>query len=289
VTNRDGLGSYLRARRELVRPADVGLADGERRRVPGLRREEVALLAGISSDYYMRLEQGRDRHPSPQILDALARVLLLDDDATKHLYSLALPRPRTRVRKPAGRVPAGLAQFVENQTANPALVHNRYMDVLVANSLATALSPWYCKGTNLLRAAFLTDEVRNFYTDWEERARGVVAGLRTLAGPEVDDPYLAELVGEVALRSDEFRRIWARHDVRPRTSGISTLRHPQLGDVTLNFEKLEVMGTQGHVLVMYHAAPGSAGHEALDLLAKLASMAPVESKEIGHESANSRR
>jgi transcriptional regulator with XRE-family HTH domain len=181
------IGEYLRARRELVRPEEVGIPDfGGRRRVHGLRREEVAMLAGVSSDYYVRLEQGRDQHPSQQVLDALARALQLDDDAAAHLQRLA--NPPTRRRRKSTRpekVPAGILQLIESWSQTPAYVYGRYMDVLAANPLATALAPYYVKGGNLVRAAFLDPRVRDLHGDWEHVTEGTVAGLRALVGPDV--------------------------------------------------------------------------------------------------------
>src|SRR6476619_4121274 len=152
----NAIGEYLRARRELVQPEDVGVQDLGRRRTPGLRREEVAMLAGVSSDYYIRLEQGRDQHPSVQVLDALARALQLDDDATAHLHALATPVARRRRRSTPRpeKVPTGIAQLIATWHETPAYVYGRYMDVLAANALATALGPHYVPGTNMLRAAF---------------------------------------------------------------------------------------------------------------------------------------
>jgi transcriptional regulator with XRE-family HTH domain len=275
MSENNQLGSYLRARRERVLPAEAGLPANGRRRVAGLRREEVALLAGISADYYLRLEQGRDQHPSAPVLDALAGALRLDDDATAYLHRLSAQRPRRRrsARRRPERVPDGVRQLVHSRSYMPAFVQGRYLDVLAANPLATALSPSYRVGTNLLRATFLDPEVRELYEDWESTSASVVAAVRALTGPDIDDPYLTELIGELSVRSEEFRGLWARHDVRPRTSGVSTLHHPQVGPIELSYEKLSVTGTDGQLLVVYHAAPGSAAEQALMLLAHLAASA----------------
>ncbi|MDX3078561.1 helix-turn-helix domain-containing protein [Streptomyces sp. NPDC088354] len=270
MSGSNDLGAYLRARRGLVSPQDAGLPPTGRRRVPGLRREEVALLAGISSEYYLRLEQGRDQHPSPQVLDALARVLMLDADATGYLHGLARPRRRRApVRRPE-RVAEGTRRLVLAMST-PAFVQGRHLDVLVANPLATALSPHYVKGANLLRSAFLDPAVRAMYQqgEWERTIAGTVASLRALAGPETNDARLTELVGELSVRSEEFRRLWARHDVKPRTSGTSRLLHPQVGPLELDYEKLAVTGADGQLLVVYHAAPGSAAEQSLQLLRHL--------------------
>jgi transcriptional regulator with XRE-family HTH domain len=261
------IGEYLRARRELVGPEDVGLPDLGRRRVPGLRREEVALLAGVSTDYYVRLEQGRDQHPSEQVLEALARALQLDDDATAHLHRLASPPARRRRSRRPERVPTGIEELVGSFTERPAYVLGRYMDVLAANPMATALVPYYVVGENLVRAAFLDPRVRDMYGDWERVTESTVAGLRALVGPDVDDPRLTELVGELSVRSERFRQLWARHDVRPKRGGTTRIDHPQVGPLQLGYEKLPIPDTDCQTLVVYHAEPGSPSAQALSLLA----------------------
>jgi transcriptional regulator with XRE-family HTH domain len=263
------IGEYLRARRELVRPEDVGIPDlSSRRRVPGLRREEVAMLAGVSSDYYVRLEQGRDEHPSQQVLDALARALQLDDDATAHLHRLAAPPTRRRRKTPRPeRVPAGILQLIESWSHTPAYVHGRYMDVLAANPLVTALAPYYVRGENLVRATFLDPRVRDMYGNWERVTETTVAALRATIGADVDDSRLNELVGELSVRSERFRQLWARHDVRPKRSGTTRIDHPLVGPLELSYEKLPIPDTDRQTLVVYHAASGSASAQALALLA----------------------
>jgi transcriptional regulator with XRE-family HTH domain len=266
------IGDYLRARRELVRPEEVGLSgiDG-RRRVPGLRRSEVALLAGASTDYYVRLEQGRDQHPSEQVLEALARALQLDDDATAHLRRLASPppRPRRRSSRPE-QVPAGILRLIESWSETPALVESRYTDVLAANSLATALAPYFAVGTNLVRATFLDPRVRDMYEDWESITEDAVAALRALIGPDVEDPRLNELVGELSVRSERFRKLWARHDSRPKRSDTARIDHPQVGTLELSYEKLPIPDTDRQTLFVYHAEPGSPSAQGLALLATAA-------------------
>jgi transcriptional regulator with XRE-family HTH domain len=266
------LGEFLRARRELVRPEDVGLPAAGRRRVPGLRREELALLAGISADYYLRLEQGRDRHPSTQVLDGLARALRLDEDATAHLHRIAAPdRPRRRPRRRrAERVPEGIRQLITTWPQTPAFVQGRLLDVLDANPLAQALSPLFRPGTNMLRALFLDPSSGAAHGRWEASTEGSVGALRALVGPDVDDPALAELVGELSVRSERFRQLWARHDVRPKRSGAGTIINPQVGPMELRHEKLPLPDTDRQMLVVYHAEPGSPSAERLALLASLA-------------------
>ncbi|MEU2427629.1 helix-turn-helix transcriptional regulator [Streptomyces sp. NPDC007851] len=271
----NALGEFLRARRALVRPEDVGLPGGGLRRVPGLRREEVAMLAGISSDYYLRLEQGRDRNPSVQVLEALARVLGLDPDATAHLVSLAQDRPagardpRTRAPHRTEQVPASILQLIDGWTRNPAYVQNRYRDCLAANTLCTALSPNYRPGVNLLRAVFLDPAERALRRDWDDLTREGVATLRAYAGGDADDPRLRDLVGDLSLRSERFRTLWARHEVRPLRGRVSRLTHPLVGDLELHSDKLVMDGTDGLALVVFHAELGSRDAELLDILGSL--------------------
>lgn len=270
------LGDYLRARRELVRPEDVGLVDNRRRRVPGLRRDELALLAGISTEYYTRLEQGRDRRPSRQVLEAVAQALRLDDDATAHLHDLAAPAPRRRRPRPPEQVAPSVLRLLASWRSTPAFVQGRYLDILAANPLATALSPLYTPGTNALRAAFLDGTVRDLYHDWLERAADAVAGLRAILGPDVDDPYLTDLVGELSARSESFRRLWSRHDVRPQPGGgTHRMRHPRVGELELRYDKFDIAGTDHQRLVIYQAEPGSASERALILLATIAAHTPA--------------
>jgi transcriptional regulator with XRE-family HTH domain len=273
VTN--ALGDFLRARRDLVRPEDVGLIAGARRRVPGLRREELAMLSGISSDYYLRLEQGRDQHPSAQVLDALAAALRLDAAATAHLHGLAEPRSRRRSRPYTERVPTGIAQLI-GQLPMPALVTGRYLDLLAANSLARALFPTFRPGRNVVRQLFLDPRDRELHVDWERATAGLVGGLRAVAGSCPEDPRLAELVGELSIRSDRFRALWARADVGHRRDGTNHLRHPQVGELHLRREKLDIAGTGGQQLVIFHADPGTDSAEALALLGSIAATTVAE-------------
>jgi hypothetical protein len=221
-------------------------------------------------EYYLRLEQGRDQHPSDQVLDSIARALRLDADAETYLRELARPARATRRRsfRPE-RVSASVQSLIDNWTTTPALVHGRYMTTLAANSMAVALSPFFSPGVNTLRAAFLEPEMHEFYRDWDEMTTKAVAYLRSVVGGALDDPRLVELIGELSLRSERFRTLWAHQDVRQKTSGVTRLLHPQIGSLDLHYEKLALPSTPGQMLITYHAEPGSPSHEKLQLLAHL--------------------
>jgi transcriptional regulator with XRE-family HTH domain len=269
------LGEYLRARREQVDPRDVGLRVAGVRRTPGLRREEVATLAGISADYYLRLEQGRDRHPSAQVLESLARVFGLDPAATGYLLSLAAarPSPSRRARPRPETAPPGVRQLL-GAVGLPAFVESRSFDVLAVNDRATALSPAIRVGENRLRSVFLDPAERALYPDWPKVIVGMVGAFRASIGTATDDPRVIQLVGELSLASEEFRKTWARHDVRVLGSGTARIRHPVAGELSLNREKLPVGGTNGQLLVIYHAEPGSDSARALERLARPSVPAP---------------
>jgi transcriptional regulator with XRE-family HTH domain len=227
------IGEFLRARRGLVRPEHAGIpvTAPNRRRVTGLRREELAMLAGVLFHYYVRLEQGREQHPSDQVLEALARALRLDDDAAAHLHELARPAPRRRSRRARPeRVRPGLLQMMRAWPHSPAFVTGRRMDVLAANRLASALNPGCAAGGNLARSIFLDEAAaRELCRNFEDVAAETVASLRASAGLDLDDPQLVDLVGELSLKSDLFRRLWARHDVRAKADGDKSFVHPIVG------------------------------------------------------------
>jgi transcriptional regulator with XRE-family HTH domain len=229
------------------------------------------MLAGVSADYYVRLETGRDKHPSEQLLDALARALRLDDDATVHLHELARPAPRRRrPRARAERVRPGMLRLLESWPQTPAFVSGRRMDVLAVNPLATALNPAYAPGTNLVRWAFLDEETaRALYPHFDTIAARTVASLRATVGPDLDDPQLIELVGELSLKSELFRRLWARHDVLEKSDGEAHFTHPIVGSLELRYETLAVTGADGQLLVAYHAEPGSTTERGLALLSTM--------------------
>ncbi|MCO5968902.1 helix-turn-helix domain-containing protein [Actinoallomurus soli] len=261
------LGDYIRARRERVTPEQVGIPVLGVRRVPGLRREEVAMLAGISVDYYLRLEQGRDRNPSAQVLESIARVLMLDDDATAYLLRLGVDRPRRHRRRPRKETVApGIAKLVTTLPL-PAFVESRYLDVLVANALATAVSPRITPGANRLRDVFLDPAEQALHPDWNKATAIMVAGFRNSVGTDTDDPRFIELVGELSLASPHFSRLWARHDVRACEGAPVHIDHPQVGGLRLNVERLGAGGATGQKLVIYHPDPGSDSADRLALLA----------------------
>lgn len=264
MTRGDPLGEYLKLRRNQVRPADVGLVPGPRRRVQGLRREELAALAGISTDYYLRIEQGRHANPSPQILDALARALRMDHAATAHLHELARVGDRGR-RVDAEHLPDGVATLVD-QLGVPALVLGRCLDCLASNPLARALSPNFAPGRNVLRQLFLDPSERLLHADWDDAAAGVVGGLRQVAGGEVPDPRLDVIVDELCSQSEEFAALWARAEVGYRPAGASHLRHPRLGELHLLRNRFLVPDSGGLHLQIYHAPPGSESAGKLALL-----------------------
>ncbi|MFI5590245.1 helix-turn-helix transcriptional regulator [Amycolatopsis sp. NPDC051758] len=264
------LGEFLRARREQVRPEDLGLAAGGARRVPGLRREEVALLAGVSTDYYVRLEQGRERHPSAQVLDALAHGLALDEETAAHLHRLARPAPGGR-RRPRRReqVSPNLLRLLDGWPGTPAVILGRCLTVLAHNALGKALFDGHTHSGDLVRLVFLDPDAREFYPDWERVAVNTVGGLRAAAGIDPDDPRLIETVGELSLKSEAFRRLWARHDVRQKTHETKRFHHRLVGELVLSYEALTVNSAPGQQLVVYQAEPGSPSESALALLGSL--------------------
>ena len=260
------LGAYLRARRGLVTPEQAGIPAGSNRRVAGLRREEVAMLAGISADYYLRLERGRDKNPSAQVLAALARVLRLDEVEQQYLLALATPSRSAHRRKRVERVPARLHHLLAALEV-PAFVEGRAFDVLASNPLALALSPRLRPGENRLRSLLLDPEEREFQGDWDAATAAFVASFRESVGQDTEDARIVELVGELSLASARFRTQWARHDVRRLEGGTTTVNHPAVGELRLHRDKLPV---DGLILVLYYADAGSDSDERLRALASLA-------------------
>jgi transcriptional regulator with XRE-family HTH domain len=261
------LGAYLRARRELVTPQQAGIPDSGVRRVPGLRREEVAMLAGISADYYLRLERGRDRKPSVQVLESIARVLQLDDDHFAHLLTLVAEVPRRRKRR-VRALPSGALKLMDS-LVQPAFIEDRYFDIRAANRMATALSPGLAAGGNQLLDLFLDPAEQALHPEWENVTECFVANLRQAVGTDVDDPRFIEITGELTLASPRFRQLWARHEVRGQWGTPLRINHPQVGEMVLNRERLAINGADDLMLVVYHPDAGSSAAEKLALLASI--------------------
>lgn len=274
LDQRAELGEFLRSRRARLRPEDVGLPDyGRHRRVPGLRREELAQLAGVSVAYYTRLEQGHGQNVSAEILDAIARALRLDGTERAHLSHLAGPRPRKRRQAPrAERVRPELRTLLDAMDGVPAYLVGRRQDVIGWNGLAAAVFGDFgtlpAQERNLVRLVFLDPATAELYADWECRACEVVSNLRMYAGQYPDDERLSALVGELSVKNEEFRRLWAAHTVADnKTHGVKRLRHPLVGELQLSFETLALPDDPAQFLVTYHAPPGSPSADALRLLA----------------------
>jgi transcriptional regulator with XRE-family HTH domain len=255
---------FLRARRSRVQPADVGLPAGGRRRVAGLRREEVASLAGISTDYYGRLEQGKETSPSDQVLRALGRALQLGDDALMYMRNLVHRRDFACEVGPSQQPHFALGSLLDSWSLTAAVVIDPGTTVVRANPLAQALCPCHEVGTSLVGALFLEPELRSFYVNWEQLTTWCVSFIRgTLA--QRCDPALLGLVDDLNDRSPWFRQLWGRHDVTEKTPRVVAINHPQLGAVDLNYQQLLVSGT-GHWLVTYWVEPGSTVEDGLRLL-----------------------
>lgn len=251
------LGEFLRARREALKPQDVGLPDSGRRRTPGLRREEVAMLAGVSADYYMRLEQGRENSPSPQVLDAVAQALKLDDEATGHLRRLARTPLLRTAPSDNGQVSPQLLQLMDSWPHTPAFVVGPALDVLAANATAMALHDCFQRFDNLARMVFLDPAGRGFYHDWERAAQSCVAEIRAAFGHDPESPRISKVVETLSSQSSEFAELWSRHDVKSKTAEVKNLKHPQVGDLEITFSAFTVNGAPHQQLVVYQAEPAS--------------------------------
>ncbi|WP_328939162.1 helix-turn-helix transcriptional regulator [Streptomyces tauricus] len=274
------LGNFLQTRRAQLRPEDVGLPDyGDRRRVPGLRREELALLAGVSSSYYTRLEQGQSVGASPEVLDAIARALHLDEAEQRHLHDLAGSVKRRTVvhRPPAEHVDATTFNLLEAFGDVPALVSGRRSDVLAWNRMGHALFASHIDPAgpadpgnrpNLARLIFLDPHTRALYADWPSKARAVVENLRMTAGRHPDDALLTSLVGELTMKSPEFAAMWADHGVSPCDSAVYEMHHPLVGSLTVTQQSLRPPQDEERHIVLAVAEPGSPSEAALRLLAQ---------------------
>jgi transcriptional regulator with XRE-family HTH domain len=276
MDNRDAIREFLASRRAKITPEQSGLpVYGAKRRVPGLRRGEVAMLAGVSVEYYTRMERGSLAGVSESVLEAVARALQLDDAEQAHLHDLARAsspgsRPRRRAR-PAQSVRQSVQLTLNAITNAPAFVRNGRLDILAANPLGYALySDMYAgpaRPANHGRFIFLDDRSRSFYPDWDRAANDTVAILRTEAGRDPYDRGLTDLVGELSTRSEEFRTLWAAHNVRQHYTGRKHLHHPVVGDLDLMYEAMDVSADAGLSLLVYTAEAGSATEDALRLLA----------------------
>ncbi|BBH68492.1 transcriptional regulator [Actinoplanes sp. OR16] len=264
-----GLGEFLRKCRADTAPVELTWETG--RRVPGLRREEVARLAGVSVDYYTRLEQGRHSTPSEAVLDALARVFRLDAAGRAHLADLTRPARRRQASEPVQRVRPAMQQMIASMTDHPAIILGRRTDVLASNALGRALlTDWTKlppKQRNYARWIFLEPAAREAFLDWSSVAPEVVGTLRLYAGRNPGDVRMTELVSELTARSEEFRTWWSGHQVHERTNGTKRMKHPAVGPITLHYEALSLPGDEDQTLFLYSTDPGSPSHDNLRLLA----------------------
>lgn len=274
------MGEFLRTRRAQLRPADVGIPDfGERRRVPGLRRDELARLAGVGLSYYTRLEQGSSLNASPEVLDALARALGLDEVERAHLHDLAgaARRVTTRRRPAPERVGDATQQLLAALGDAPALVLGRRSDVLAWNRTGHALFAGHLEARipeqpdlrpNMARLVFLDAHTRDLFVDWPKKARNVVGKLRLAAGQHPDDPRLASLIGELTMNSPKFATMWAEHGVRKWALATYRMHHPVVGSMELNLQSLPVPQEDGQRIVVATAGADAASAAALSLLAR---------------------
>jgi transcriptional regulator with XRE-family HTH domain len=292
MDTRSEIREFLTSRRARITPEQAGLrtyGTGPRR-VPGLRREEVALLAGVSVDYYTRLERGSFSGVSETVLEALARALQLDETERRHLFDLAraahsvTPRRRRRARQ---QVRPAVQQMLDAITSVPAFVRNGRLDILGANQLGRALYSQHfdshAQPPNTARFVFLDERSGSFYTDWSTVAADVVAVLRAEAGRDPYDRELSDLVGELSTRSELFRTLWAAHNVRTHDSGVKNMRHPLVGELNLSFEAMELVADPGLTMWVYCAEPGSRSEEALNLLASWGATPDEETVNADHQ------
>ncbi|MFI7708592.1 helix-turn-helix transcriptional regulator [Nonomuraea sp. NPDC049480] len=294
MDNRSEVREFLASRRAKITPQRAGLpAYGGNRRVPGLRREEVAMLAGVSAEYYARLERGNLSGVSESVLESLSRALQLDEAERAHLFDLARAAnatPRTRRRPTQQQIRPGIQRLLHSMTDAAAYIRNGRLDILAANQLGRALyAPVFddpVRPVNLARFRFLNPRAHDFYPDWDESAHTTVALLRTEAGRDPYDRALTDLVGELATRSEEFRTLWAAHNVRLHHTGTKNFHHPVVGDLSLPFEAMPLPADPGLTLTAFSAEPGTPAHGALNLLASWA--ATLEQTEPAHEGDQTR-
>ncbi|WP_406333966.1 helix-turn-helix transcriptional regulator [Streptomyces sp. NBC_00203] len=267
----EGLGQFLRSRRERLSPADAGLPSAGRRRVPGLRRDEVAALTGVSLSYYSRLEQGRELSPSLRVLEAMARVLRLGEKDKRELFRLAQPAARRRTKSPARveRVRPHLRQLIESWTRTPAFIVGHAQDLLATNALTDALYRDFAQHDNVLRMLFLDPAAKSFYRNAERAKHRAVSDLQQTAAHAPEDARILELVGELSVRSGEFRSLWAHEYTRVPPYEIKQMYHSVVGDLELRHEALTIRSAPGQQLVILQAEPGSPSADGLALLGSL--------------------
>ncbi|QEM44519.1 helix-turn-helix transcriptional regulator [Mycolicibacterium grossiae] len=271
------LASFLRARRAAVTPREAGLVPGDGRRVRGLRREELALLSGLSTDYYRRLEQGRERRPSVQVLRALARALQLDAHATAYLVSLVHPAPFA-LPTHGTAVSPGVRVLLDSGLRVPALVVDPALNILAINALGQAMYSGFCNTDNIARMVFLDPAAGDFYTEWNQVATQVVGNLRSGLTRFPNDDRVAEVVGEISAASPVFADLWATHHVRPRTSEDKVFHHPHAGELRLHFEALEVADAPDQRLLVYSPPENGPTADAVTLLTSLTTASAPSSR-----------
>jgi len=282
---------FLTSRRAKITPEQAGLPDyGGRRRVKGLRREEAAMLAGISVEYYTRLERGNANGVSEEVLEGITRALQLDEAERAHLFDLvrAAGTTRTTRRQPAQeRVRPVVQRILDSMSGVPAFVRNDRLDVLAANRLGEAFyAPLYddpARPVNAARFVFLNPRATTFFVDWDTIANDTVGILRAEAGRDPYDKRLSDLIGELSTRSEDFRVRWAAHNVKLHRTGVKRFHHPVVGDLTLDFEALDLPGDSGQTLLVYSAEPASPSSEALDLLASWSMTADGSAEPVPEE------
>ena len=280
----EGLGQFLRSRRERLSPADAGLPGRGRRRVPGLRRDEVAMLAGISVSYYSRLEQGREISPSPWVLEAIGRALRLAEEDGAELRRLARPGTR-RTTSPARveHVRPHLRQLIESWTRTPAFIIGHAQDLLATNALTDALYSDFAQHDNVLRMLFLDPAAKTFYRNAGRLKRHAVADLQQAAASAPDDPRIVELIGELSVRNSEFRLLWAREYTAVLPHDIKQIHHSVVGDMELRHEVLDIRGAPGQQLIILQAEPGSASADSLSLLGSIGATEPLRGPSSTHD------
>ena len=291
MDNRSEIRAFLSSRRAKITPAEAGLPDGGRRRVPGLRRGEVADLAGVSIEYYSQLERGNLAGASDSVLEAIARALRLDEAERSHLLDLARaggPAAQRRRRSPAAELRPSIQHMLDGMSDVPAYVRNGRLDILVSNALARALyAPAFdspVKPANMARFNFLDPRARDFWFDWEGALDQTVALLRTEAGRDPYDKGLSDLVGGLSTRSEAFRTRWAAHNVRLHNTGAKHFRHPVVGELHLTYESMEMPGDPGLTMLVFTAAPGTPSADGLRMLASWSATHDTETAGLAGES-----